>query len=63
MDLVTQIQAYVRALAGNMAQTVEYLYHQTPAVPANYSIDQIPAASINERVDQLFQLIVESDIH
>ena len=58
MDLISQIQEYVRTTAASMAHSIEHFNTQSPSVPADYV--QFEAAPLIERAKNLFKLIADS---
>lgn len=58
MDLISQIQQYVRTMAASMAHSVEHLHSQSPSVSADYH--HFDSEALVERAQNLFKLIADS---
>lgn len=58
MDLISQIQSFVRTLASSLAHTVEYFQAQSPSVPADYR--EFDTDALRDRADNLFKLFADS---
>ncbi len=63
MDLLTQIQGNIKAVAASLTNTIGYLNNQSPSVPYDYTPEQIPVTQLAQRADQLMQLLVQSKIN
>jgi len=58
MDLISQIQSFVRTLSSSLAHTVEY-FLQAPSVTVNYQ--QFDEAPLRDRAANLFKLFAQSE--
>lgn len=60
MDAVTQIQSYLRTIAATYSSTLQYMHDGSPSVPIDHL--EYPTEGLVERAEQLFKLLVETDL-
>ncbi len=60
MDLLTQLQGHVKAVAATLTNTVGYLNNQSPSVPFIYNPEHLQTQELAQQAEQLVQLLMQS---